>query len=211
MAIPTDLWKVEYSGSWHKVNYLPPQEKLADWSMTYFCTFPVSGFNSIIANNIHQILEAVWGLGSSQNWWGPAFWLTYQKVIHVNTGMFLDYSTAYQLGTASTQWKALPFQTAVLAWGNAQDLRHQVRHWFPGWNDLISNPDGTVKDAYQDNLDGWCKLWFTPQSNVFWTITPVVWDAENEVVRQIHSVHRQSAFRTIRRRAVKSLGEVRDL
>lgn len=205
------LWKVEITGKWRRENDIYPAPGIGDWALTWWVEHNVPGFNVFYANILLDRLEFYYGVGSPESWWGPSFWLDETKAIYVDTGEFHDRSPGDRLGSANETFRALPFQVAIMAWGNSKDLRRQVRHWFCGWNTLILEPDGTVNPTRNANLDGWCKQWFLPWTTVLnSTMTPVVYDAAADVTREIISYHRMSFWRTIRRRAVDQ-GEVRNL
>jgi len=211
MGIPSNLWKYEAKGTWEKTDVVPTGDQLSDWALTAWVLADVNGYSGATAIDLLNAIDTVWGVGSSFNWWGPSFWITYRRALHVQSENFLDDDAAVQLGSADKSYPALPYQAAIMAWGNAASLRHQVRHWFPGWSTRLIVADGQVNSTLNNALDAWCRLWFTPIAGTVHNFVPIVWDAANEEAREIVTIHRQSYLRTIRRRAVKAKSEIREL
>jgi len=212
MALPKqNTWKVEIEGSWHEEDFSPPLRKLSDWALTWWVQCILGEYLDSAAIALMNMAYANFGLFSPEKWWGPEFYITSMKAIHITSGNFQENTTPYSVGTADTQWKALPYQAAVFAWANAKDVRKQTRHWFPGWNDQLILPDGRIDPKWNFNLDSFCSRWFKLFISGPYLWWPVIWDAEAEVAYDVHTIHRNTQFRTVRRRAVKAENEVRTL
>lgn len=195
------LWKLEVNGDFQDVNDSPPTEPLSRWALTWWVFADANGFTVARANDLILAASGIYGLFAAEEWWYRGNFITTMKAIHVESGSFNEQTLNDRIGSTFAGRVGLPYQVCVMAWGSAKELGRQVRHWFAGWNSIILAENGSIADGAAANLDSFCRQWFIPQTAGATTFTPVIYDATNDVAREIVESHRAGYFRTIRRRA----------
>lgn len=199
---PNDLWKLSIEGTRQIAGQLPSQPPLGRWALTWYATANAPGYFFQRAIDLWQAIESWYGVGASNGLFATGTYITYVQSLHVQSEEFLEFNPDSDIGSTPVGEYALPFQVSILAWGNAKELRRQVRHWFTGWNSRCLDRSGRIEASLTGQINAWVKGWFVPRSSGTSTFTPVVYDEATETARSIVSIHRAGYWRTIRRRAV---------
>jgi len=200
MAIPTDLWLVVPEFTYR---YGPPsspdRDKVrAEAAMTYHVVCGVDGDGAAAGAAC---------LDWCQDLWYPPFanpttqWCHFEKITATHLATSTEYEREIDFALLGTLAKPLPPQVAVFVAGRAKEIGHQVRRWIPCLGIDRLDDFGLVNQGF---LNEWPRRHLIPGFGGTVSITPVIWDAANEVQRSIATIIGSLEYRTIRGRSLRN-------
>lgn len=206
MAIPLGLYKIEMVGRWEYAQPIPlPLKTLFKWAMTLYVEFPFQVDDPILLGAFADALrDHFLGVGMATKHPSQGTVVESMYVVRPSNGYdFLD-NTETVIGGAPIQ-PPVPAQCAVLAVGRTAAMGRQTRKWIPCVSSGLLYTDRPEWNllAGPDSLRQWATDFLLPYDVFGFPMTPVVWDAENEIARPIVEVLLSPMPRTVRRRSLR--------
>ncbi len=202
--IPANLYKVELTGKWEDASG-PVGIKLFEWALTWHVES-----TEVTDDETRLRLMAVT--------WREYFLQTTQPSSFLASGTVCERARCIRMASERfgesvsdvrpqnpAPLRVLPAQVALLVIGRTQSLGRQTRKWLPCltfghmefnrpvWN-LLPGPG---------SLNEWATGMLLPKPVAFETMTPVVWDEQDEIARPITGILIARTPRTIRRRSLR--------
>lgn len=206
MAIPANLWLVSTRLTYRMGGPADPDHdevRTTVWVTYHVATNP-AGPGGAVADDLSLWQNILWS--------DPGAPLSLFCVLEDVTTLHMQTETEavddWSQNIGNTVAKPLPPQCAMLVVGRAKEIGHQCRRWLPCLSIESMDADGLIP---QGTLDGWGRAHFLPVTIGTTEITPVIWDATNEVVRQVDSLRGSREYRTIRGRALRTSDAIVDL